>query len=155
MNRTSTAGLTALAGFLAAATFILIRRFYGLLTSVDLTFSMPLWIVAAVCLFIAFMVKKRREEGKVGLDRSQLNPLMAANFMLLGKASAWSGAVCGGIFTGMLVYIGPRASTLLAAEADLPGVISGVLGGVALAVAGLVLERTCEVSPPTEGEGVQ
>jgi len=155
VNRTSTAALTALAGFVAAATFILVRRFYGLLTSVDVTLSMPLWIVAAVCLFVAFMVKKCRDEGNVGLDRSQLNPLMAANFMLLGKASAWSGAVCGGIFLGMVAYVAPRAPDLLAAEADLPGVISGSLGGIALMVAGLVLERTCEVSPPTDGEGVQ
>lgn len=155
MTRTPIAALVALAGFCAAATFILVRRFYGMLNAVDLTFSMPLWIVAAVCLFIAYMVKKRREEGKIGLDRSQLNPLLVANFLLLGKASAWSGAVFGGIFAGMAVFVAPRVATLLAAEADMPGVLSGMLGGVALAVAGLVLEHSCEVSPPTDGEGVQ
>lgn len=155
MTRTPVAGLVALAGFCTAASFILVRRFYGMLTAVDLSLSMPLWVIAAVCLFIAYMVKKRREEGKVGLDRSQLNPMMAANFMLLGKASAWSGAVCGGIFAGLLVYVAPRASQLVAAGADLPGVVSGVLGGAALAAAGVVLERSCEVSPPTDGEAVQ
>ncbi|WKD58158.1 hypothetical protein CAPI_08155 [Corynebacterium capitovis DSM 44611] len=155
MTRTPLAGLAGLGGFCAAAAFILIRRFYGAIAGIDVTLSLPLWIVAAVCLFSAYMVRKRREEGKVGLDRSQLNPLMAANFMLMGKASAWSGAVCGGVFAGVLVYVAPRVSALLAAEADLPGAVSGTFGGLALAVAGVVLERSCEVSPPSEGEAVQ
>ncbi|SDR69515.1 DUF3180 domain-containing protein [Corynebacterium timonense] len=155
MTRTPIAGLVAVAGFCAAAAFILVRRFYGALSGVELLWSMPLWIVAAVCLFAAAMVKKRREEGKVGLDRSQLNPMMAANFMLLGKASAWAGAICGGVFAGLAVYVLPRAGSLAAAETDLPGVLSGALGGLALAVAGVVLERACEVSPPGDGEAVQ
>ncbi|WJY68806.1 DUF3180 domain-containing protein [Corynebacterium auris] len=155
MSRTPIAGLVALAGFAAAAALILARRFYGALAGVDLLWSMPLWIVAAVCLFAAFMVRKRREEGKVGLDRSQLNPMMAANFMLLGKASAWAGAICGGVFLGLAVYVLPRAGNLVAAEADLPGVVSGVLGGLALSIAGVVLERSCEVSPPGDGEAVK
>ncbi|MEX3504584.1 DUF3180 domain-containing protein [Corynebacterium sp. LK2510] len=155
MTRTSTAELVLVAGFMAAAAFILVRRFYGMLTAVDATLSLPLWVTAAVCAFCAHMVRTRRKEGKVGLDRSQLNPMMAANLMVLGKASAWSGAICGGIFTGLAVYVAPRAADLAAAEADLPGVIAGALGGVALAVAGVVLERSCEVSPPGEGESVQ
>ena len=137
---------------MAAAAFILVRRFYGALTTVGVTASLPLWIVAATCLFIAYMVAKRREEGNVGLDRSQLNPMMAANFMLLGKASAWSGAICGGLFAGLLIYIAPRIDVLAAAQSDLPGTLSGTFGGLALAIAGVVLERACEVSPPTEGE---
>ncbi|WP_165164976.1 DUF3180 domain-containing protein [Corynebacterium qintianiae] len=154
MSRTQVPALVALAGFMAAAAFILVRRFYGALTTVGATASLPLWIVAAACLFTAYMVRKRREEGKVGLDRSQLNPMMAANFMLLGKASAWAGAVCGGLFTGLLVYIVPRLDVLAAAQDDLPGTVSGALGALVLAIAGVVLERSCEVSPPTEGEPV-
>ena len=154
MTRISIPALVALAGFMAAAVFILVRGFYGALSTIGLSASMPLWIVAAVCLFVAYMVKKRREEGNVGLDRSQLNPMMAANFMLLGKASAWAGAVCAGAFAGLLVYIAPRLDLLAAAQADLPGTLSGTLGGLALAVAGVVLERACEVSPPTQGEAV-
>lgn len=139
---------------MAAATFILVRRFYGAMTMIGMTPSLPLWIVAAVCLFTAYMIKKRRAEGKVGLDRSQLNPMMVANFLLLGKAGAWAGALSAGVFSGLLVYIAPRLEVLAAAQGDLPGTVSGVLGGLALAVAGIVLERACEVSPPTEGQGV-
>lgn len=154
MNRTPITGLVATAGFMAAAAYILLRRFYGALGAVGAAASMPLWIIAAVCLFIAYMVRKRRSEGKVGLDRSQLNPMMVANFMLLGKACAWAGAISGGLFVGLFAYIAPRVGLLAAAQADLPGTVSGVLGGAALAVCGVVLERACEVSPPTDGEPV-
>ena len=73
MTRISIPALVALAGFMAAAVFILVRRFYGALSTIGLSASMPLWIVAAVCLFVAYMVKKRREEGNVGLDLSLIH----------------------------------------------------------------------------------
>lgn len=152
MNRTNVTALVGAAGFFAAAALILVRRFYGAWQTISLVWSLPLWAVAALCAFLAVMVRRRREEGRVGLDRSQINPMMMANFMVIGKASAWSGAILGGWFLGLAVWVLPRISTLAAAEADLPGVVSGTLGGVALAVAGVILERSCEVSPPAEGE---
>lgn len=152
MNRTNVTALVGAAGFFAAAALILVRRFYGAWQTISLVWSLPLWAVAALCAFLAVMVRRRREEGRVGLDRSQINPMMMANFMVIGKASAWSGAILGGWFLGLAVWVLPRIATLAAAEADLPGVVSGTLGGVALAVAGVILERSCEVSPPAEGE---
>lgn len=152
MNRTNVTALVGAAGFFAAAAIILVRRFYGAWQTISPLWSLPLWAVAALCVFLAVMVRRRREEGRVGLDRSQINPMMMANFMVIGKASAWSGAILGGWFFGLAVWVLPRISMLAAAEADVPGVIAGTLGGVALAVAGVVLERSCEVSPPAEGE---
>lgn len=153
MSRTSIPGLFGAAAFAAAAALILVRRFYGALASLSLLVPMSLWIAAAVCFFIAHMVKKRREEGSVGLDRSQLNPMMVANFMVFGKACAWTGAVCGGAYLGLLAYVVPRLGVLTAAAEDFPSLASGALGGIALAAAGVVLERACEVSPPASGEG--
>ena len=152
MTRTPIAGLVGAAGFSAAAALILLRRFYGAIGPVNLVVPMSLWVIAVVVGFVAYVVKRRRENGEIGLDRSQLNPMMVANFMLLGKASAWAGAVCGGVYTGLLIYIAPQLGRLAAAAEDLPGVISGALAGVALAVAGVVLERACEVSPPSDGQ---
>lgn len=152
MTRTNTAELVAVAGFFAAAAVILVRRFYGAWQTVSPVWSLPLWGFALLCVFLIVMVRRRREEGRVGLDRSQMNPMMVANFMVVGKAAAWAGAIIGGWFLGVAVWVIPRVNVLAAAEADLPGVIAGTLGGVALAVAGVVLERSCEVSPPTEGE---
>lgn len=152
MTRTNTAELVAVAGFFAAAAVILVRRFYGAWQTVSPVWSLPLWGFALLCVFLTVMIRRRREEGRVGLDRSQMNPMMVANFMVVGKAAAWAGAIIGGWFLGVAVWVIPRVNVLAAAEADLPGVIAGTLGGVALAVAGVVLERSCEVSPPTEGE---
>lgn len=153
MTRTSIAGLVGAAAFAAAAGLILVRRFFSALESLSLVVPLSLWILAAVCFYIAYMVRKRRAEGKVGLDRSQLNPMMVANFMVFGKACAWTGALCGGGYVGALVYVVPRMSVVVAAAQDFPSLLSGALGGVLLAVAGVVLERSCEVSPPTQGEG--
>ena len=154
MTRTPLAGLAGAAVFGALAALILVRRFYGALASLSLLVPLSLWVLAAVCGYIAYMVKKRREEGMVGLDRSQLNPMMVANFMALGKAGAWAGALCGGAYAGLAIYVAPKLEVLAAASEDLPSLISGALGGLALAVAGVVLERACEVSPPSQGEGV-
>ncbi|WP_297851577.1 DUF3180 domain-containing protein [uncultured Corynebacterium sp.] len=152
MTRTNITALVGVAGFFAAAALILVRRFYGSWQTISPLWSLPLWAVAAMCAFLTVMVRRRRKEGRVGLDRSQINPMMMANFMVIAKASAWSGAIIGGWFLGLAVWVLPRMNTLTAAQADLPGVISGTLGGVALAVAGVILERSCEVSPPAEGE---
>lgn len=152
MTRTNITALVGVAGFFAAAALILVRRFYGSWQTISPLWSLPLWAIAAMCAFLAVMVRRRRKEGRVGLDRSQINPMMMANFMVIAKASAWSGAIIGGWFLGLAVWVLPRMNTLTAAQADLPGVIAGTLGGVALAVAGVILERSCEVSPPAEGE---
>ncbi|MCP1388253.1 DUF3180 domain-containing protein [Corynebacterium sp. TA-R-1] len=154
MTRTPLTGLIGAFFFTAAAALILVRRFYSALVSLDLIVPLSLWIVAAACGYFAYMVHKRREEGKVGLDRSQLNPMMAANLMVFGKASAWAGALCGGLYAGVLIYVIPRLQLLTAAAEDFPSVLSGALGGIALAAAGVMLERACEVSPPSAGEGV-
>ena len=152
MNRTNVTALVGAAGFFAAAALILVRRFYGAWQTISPVWSVPVWAVAALCVFLTVMVRRRRKEGRVGLDRSQINPMMMANFMVIGKASAWSGAILGGIFIGLAVWVLPHLGTLAAADADLPGVVAGALGGVALGVAGVILERSCEVSPPAEGE---
>lgn len=154
MKRTPYEGLIAVAGFFAAAAVILVRRFYGLLESLDMVVPLSLWVMAVIAGCLAWVVRKRRKEGKVGLDRSQLNPVQAANFMVFGKACAWSGAVSGGVYAGALSYVLTKLKVLAAAPGDVPPLIAGSLGGLALCVAGIVLEKMCEVSPPSDGQGV-
>ncbi len=154
MKRTPIDGILLAAGFFAAASLILTRRFYALLESLNMVVPLSMWVTAAVAGWLAWVVKKRRDDGQVGLDRSQLNPMMAANFMVFGKACAWAGAVCGGAYVGALVHVVPKLGVLAAAGDDLPPLIVGALGGAALCVAGLVLEKVCEVSPPGDGEVV-
>lgn len=154
MKRTPIEGLIAVAGFFAAAALILVRRFYGWLESLDMVVPLSLWGIAVVAGWLAYVVRKRRKDGLVGLDRSQLNPMQAANFMVFGKASAWAGAICGGAYAGALMYVVRKLDVLAAASDDVVPLTVGALGGLALCIAGLVLEKNCEVSPPSEGEGV-
>ncbi|OFO34691.1 hypothetical protein HMPREF3048_08080 [Corynebacterium sp. HMSC075D04] len=154
MKRTPIEGIIAAAGFSAAAALIVVRRYYSWLESLDVIVPLSLWCIAAVAGWLAWVVHKRRKDGQVGLDRSQLNPMQAANFMVFGKASAWAGAICGGMYAGALMYVVRKLDVLAAASDDVVPLTVGTLGGIALCVAGLVLEKNCEVSPPADGQGV-
>lgn len=154
MKRTPYEGLIAVAGFCAAAAVILVRRFYNLLESLSMVVPLSLWVMAVIATWLALVVRKRRKEGKVGLDRSQLNPMQAANFMVFGKACAWAGAVFGGLYGGTLSFVVTKLGVLEAAPGDVPPLTAGTLGGIALCVAGIWLEKNCEVSPPNESQGL-
>ncbi|AJE34096.1 hypothetical protein B842_11245 [Corynebacterium humireducens NBRC 106098 = DSM 45392] len=152
MQRTPIAGLVAAGGFVAAVTAILTWRFYGSMSTIPVTVSVTLWTMAAVCVLLAWRVRDRKENSGIGQDRSQLSPVTAAQFLVIGKASAWTGALIGGAYLGMASFILPRADTLIAAADDLPGVLASAFGGLVLAGAGVYLERHCETPPPAEGE---
>lgn len=154
MQRTPIVLLVAAGGFTAAVAAILTWRFYGDMTSIPVAPSVTLWLMTAVCLYLAWKVGARISEGRIGQDRSQLNPVTAAQFLVVAKASAWTGALVGGAYVGAASYIIPRVGDLIAASDDLPGVLASALGGIALSGAGLYLERHCETPPPTDGEAV-
>ncbi len=152
MKRTSISALVGVALFVAAAAAILTTRFYGSMLAIPATVSISLWAMALVCVLLTLKVRGAKEdEHGIGLDNSQLNPMTIAQFLLVGKASAWTGAIVGGAYAGMAVYVVPRAGELVAAAGDLAGVVASTLGGAAMCVAGVVLERHCEVPPPTDG----
>ncbi len=154
MKKTSLTALVATGGFAAAVLAILTWGFYGSMMSIPVTVSVTLWLMAIICVFLALRVRERKEDGRIGMDRSQLNPVTAAQFLVVGKASAWTGAIVGGAYVGVGTYVLPQSGQLMAAADDLPGVVASALGGIALAAAGVFLERNCEVPPPTDGEYV-
>ena len=154
MERTPIIGLVAAGGFTAAVAAILTWRFYGSMMTVPVTVSVFLWTMAAVCVYFAWKVRDQVADGRVGQDRSQLNPLTVVLFLVLAKASAWTGAIVGGAYLGVGSFVIPRLGELAAAGDDLPGVAASALGGLALAAAGLYLERHCEAPPPADGEPV-
>lgn len=154
MQKTSLGWLIATGGFLAAVSAILTWRFYGSMTTISVTVSLTFWLLAVVCGFAAVKVQGRLEDGLIGHDRSQMNPLTIAYLAMLGRACAWGGAIFGGIYIGIGSFVVPRAGELAAAAEDLPGVIACALGGIALSAAGLYLERNCEAPPPQSGETI-
>lgn len=152
MKRTSLGALIGTGVFFAAAAAILTTRFYGSMLHIPVTVSATLWLMAVICVALTWKVDQATEdEHGIGLDSSQLNPMTITQFMLVGKASAWTGAIVGGIYAGVAVYVIPNAGTLAAASDDLVGVIASALGGLAMCAAGLRLERHCETPPPPDG----
>ncbi len=155
MQRTNLTALGGTALFVLAGEAIVTPSFYGSVYAIPVSVSFTLWIMAAICVGLTLKVRGAKAEGThgIGLDNSQLNPMTVANFMLLGKASAWTGTIVGSAYGGIGIYVLAHLGQLSAASEDLPGVIACVTGGLALAVAGLVLERNCEVPPPPDGAG--
>lgn len=153
MKRTSIPGLVGVGAFIAIAAWILTRRFYGAMVAIPATVSLMLWAMVVVCAVLTWKVRRALEDTDkpgVGLDNSQLNPMTITQFMLVGKASAWTGAVVGGSYLGIAFFVVPHAGELAAAAADSTGVVLSALGGLAMSIAGVVLERHCETPPPTD-----
>lgn len=155
MKTTSVTALVGVGGFCAAATLIAVQRLYNFMVTVPISVGVMLIAMAILCGMLAWHVKGRIKENRIGFDRSQLEPTRAAAFLIIGKASAWTGAIFSGIYLGMGVYVIPRMGELVAAADDAPGVITATIGGVALCGAGLWLERACAAPPPPDGESVR
>lgn len=153
MKKTSITTLVGIAVFITLAVFILTRGFYGAMMAIPATVSITLWGMAILCAGLTWKVRKAKSDDAfgIGLDHSQLNPMTITQFMLVGKASAWTGTIVGAAYLGIALYVVPMSGQIAAAQDDLAGVITSVLGGLAMAIAGLILERHCEVPPSTDG----
>ncbi|ADK29580.1 DUF3180 domain-containing protein [Corynebacterium pseudotuberculosis] len=145
MKQTSILGLVGVFLFCVIASFILVMRFYGVMSSVPFGVALCLWGMTALCVLLAVRVRSRIKNDQIGQDRSQLNPVTAAQFLVIGKASAWTGAIFGGGYVGLGIFV---LTSRISAQ-DLPIVIASALGGVAMSAAGYWLERSCTV-PPTD-----
>jgi ABC-type Fe3+-siderophore transport system permease subunit len=81
---------------------------------------------------------------RIQVRRERVVPERAVSFLVLGKASALAGAVvAGGYLTFALMFV-----SRLDAEAPRERVVRSavaLLAGVALSIAGLLLERACKV----------
>ncbi|AIT61849.1 DUF3180 domain-containing protein [Corynebacterium doosanense] len=150
MNRTSLGALAGTFVFLAAAFGILTWRFYGSFPPIPAAGAVTVWLLVAVVVVLILLVRR----ADIGLDRTQLDPITVARMMIVGKASAWTGAVLGGLYSGVATYVIPQAGILAAAQDEAPVVLAAALGSLALSVAGVVLERHCEAPPPLDGQTV-
>lgn len=136
----------------AAATVIVLAQFYGLLPPVPIAPVLIMLTLTAINSAAAWYIKQQISNNRIGFDRIQLEPTLVANFLLLGKASTWTGSIFGGIYLGFCMYIFPQTAELMAASQDLPNVLAAAISGILLIAAGLWLERSCQAPPPQEGE---
>lgn len=152
MNVTSVGLLSTSAVGAGVVSFAAAWVFYGRYPSLSVTGSLALWIFAVVAAVLAVTVRRRIADGEVGQDSSQMSPVFISRCALYGRACAWLGAVLGGLYGGLTVYVLLRHGELLAAQQDTPGAVTAALGAAATAVAGVLLERACLV-PPDDPDG--
>lgn len=84
--------------------------------------------------------------------RPTLDPVVAGRTVALATAAAWTGALLAGWYLGNVGAVADRLSHAAVREAALGSGLAA-LAGVALAVAGLLAERWCEVPPDDDHRG--
>ncbi|WP_420813605.1 DUF3180 domain-containing protein [Planosporangium thailandense] len=143
-TKLSTLFVAALAA--AAVAWLVISRFYG-----DIATTLP-WLPPFVMLGLALVEAVLAPGTKARIERRNgappVNPLAVAWYVVLAKASALGGALFTGLYAGLLTWLVPQRGFLTHVGQDLPQAIVGVIGALALTLAGLWLERACRVPPP-------
>ncbi|MFC4603784.1 DUF3180 domain-containing protein [Rhodococcus kronopolitis] len=144
--------LLALAAFAAIATWLLVGAFYGSLPPVPVFAGASLYPVAAIEVALAFVIRARIADHRIGSGPRQLHPITAARAVALAKASALVGAASAGVWTGLLLFLLPKRSTVDAAAGDTTGAVVGLVAGTLLVAAALWLEHCCKTpdEPPDE-----
>lgn len=152
MKRTRILHLVLVHIYVVVLSVIFVYRFYGSFPAAHYGPALIVWFLAVLCAVMGKIIRTKVKENKIGIDRSQFNPIYAAGWSAVGSASAWAGALIAGIYVGVAFYIIPRISTLIAASNDAPAIIITAVGGYVLLVAGYFLEKSCEVPPQSPGE---
>jgi Protein of unknown function (DUF3180) len=136
----------ALAGWLIVAAA---NSFDLVAPQVPWTAPVGLFLTAALVGVIAYSTHQR-----IHVRRQRIEPQRAVAFLVLGKASALAGAlVAGGYLTYALMFI-TRLDAVAPRDRVIKSAVAAV-AGVALAVAGLLLERACRVPKSDDEEEVE
>jgi hypothetical protein len=160
--------LLVLALGLAVASWLLVRAWYGSLPALDWWLPAPLAVLAVAEALGARTLEARLAALREARTRTAapnaasrdvpvrpVEPLLVARLAVLAQASAYVGAVFAGVWTGVLLHVGPEVGRLQAAGGDTVAALLGVVGSVGLVAGALRLENACRVPPeesdPTEG----
>ncbi|BBX29036.1 DUF3180 domain-containing protein [Mycolicibacterium alvei] len=102
----------------------------------------------------AFYVRAKINDGQIGVGAGRLHPLTVARSVVVGKASAWVGAIVAGWWIGVLLYLLPRRGDLRVAGEDTPGAVVAAISALALIVAAVWLQHCCKSpgEPPDNGD---
>ena len=102
----------------------------------------------------AFYVRVKINDGQIGVGAGRLHPLTVARSVVVGKASAWVGAIVAGWWIGVLLYLLPRRGDLRVAGEDTPGAVVAAISALALIVAAVWLQHCCKSpgDPPDNGD---
>jgi hypothetical protein len=100
-----------------------------------------IWVLSAAVGFVAWRTWRILQRGRGG---PRLEPHQAVNRLALGKAAALVGAVVLGGYAGFAIAHLGITPTELSGQRLLRSSIAAV-GGLAMLVAGLLLERACRI----------
>lgn len=136
----------------AAVAWVATRWAYSSFPPITVIAGASLYPVAAVEAVLAFVIRARVGDDRIGDGPKQLHPITAARAVALAKASAQVGSLAAGVWLGFLIWVLPQRSDMHAAAADTPGAIVGLIAGVVLVAAALWLEYCCRAphEPPDE-----
>lgn len=134
--------LLTVAAIVGVATWVLVGYNYGDLPSIPLFAGILLYVLAAVEIVIALVVRTRVSARQVGRAKGQLHPLTAARIVALAKASAILGALMAGAWAGLLVFLLAQ-NDVAQADHDKPSTVIALVGAVVLIAAALWLEYCC------------
>lgn len=157
---------------LAVAAWLLVRTFYGHLPPLHWWLPVPLGVLAVGEALGARTLRARLDalraaraarapggrqpERRPVAQVRPVEPLLVARLVVLAQASAYVGAVFGGLWAGFLAYVGAAVGRLQAAGNDLVAAALGVAFSAALVLAALWLESVCKVPPSDEpGNGAK
>ena len=164
MNPIRRRDLAVLALGLAVASWLLVRTFYGELPPLDWWLPAPLVVLAVAEALGARTLRSRLAAQREARTRvtgttsravpvRPVEPMLVARLAVLAQASAYVGAVFLGVWTGVLLHVGPAVGRLQAAGGDTVAALIGIVGSAALMAAALWLESACRVPPSsTEDE---
>ncbi len=152
MKPTRALDLTANVLVAAVVAWVATRWAYSSFPPITVIAGASLYPVAALEAVLAFMIRTRVHDDRIGDGPKQLHPITAARAVALAKASALVGSLAAGVWLGFLIWVFPQRSALRAAAADTPGAIVGLIAGLALVAAALWLEYCCRApsEPPDE-----
>lgn len=151
MRFTRVRDLLAIAVVAGLASWLLVRTNYGAIPPLPTLAGLTLAVLALVELVLAFVLRSRIQARRARpAEVKLLDPLMAARSVALAKASSLVGALMGGLWAGLLVYVLQYRSVLAAAARDTPGAVMGLLSALALVAAALWLEYCCRTPKDDE-----
>ena len=150
--------LVVLAAGLAVATWLMVRAWYGSLPALEWWLPAPLGVLAIAEALGARTLRARLTALREARTRTStpaapatpvrpVEPMLVARLAVLAQASAYVGAVFLGVWTGVLVHVGPEVGRLQAAGGDTVAALIGIISSAALVVAALWLENACRVPP--------
>ncbi|MFI6870637.1 DUF3180 domain-containing protein [Nocardia sp. NPDC050406] len=136
----------------AVVAWIATKAAYSSFPPISVFAGASLLPVAVLEVVLAFVIRARVGDRRIGEGPGRLHPITAARAVALAKASAQVGSLVAGVWLGFLVWILPERSDLRAAAGDTPGAVVGLLASVALVAAALWLEYCCQApsEPPDE-----